>query len=203
MPWRPRGEVDVQLYSFFNIGAGSGWVVNATPQPLYPQERPDAHCVGGWVGRTVVLDGAENLSPPGFELWTVQLIAVRYTVYDITALFSDCEGIFLNSRVATNLDTTCIKWKHNHSIVSHLIYDSHIKVLKELIQTLVMTSPLKFVGLVWSCKKVTQPLYRPWGFQEVKALRFHDSRRMKMVRLSTPRTGRLYPPGNIYGTHFC
>ena len=26
---------------------------------------------------------------------------------------------------------------------------------------------------------------------------------MKMVRLSAPRTGRFYPPGNIPGTHFC
>ena len=26
---------------------------------------------------------------------------------------------------------------------------------------------------------------------------------MKVVRLSALRTGRLYPPGNIHGTHFC
>jgi hypothetical protein len=26
---------------------------------------------------------------------------------------------------------------------------------------------------------------------------------MKVVRLSSPRTGRLYHPGNIPGTHFC
>jgi len=26
---------------------------------------------------------------------------------------------------------------------------------------------------------------------------------MKVVRLSAVRTGRLYPPGNIPGTHFC
>ena len=26
---------------------------------------------------------------------------------------------------------------------------------------------------------------------------------MKVVRLSVLRTGRLYPPGNISGTHFC
>jgi hypothetical protein len=117
IPWRPRGGVDLWLYSFFNIGAGSGWVVNATPQPLYARERPDAHCIGGWVGCRVVLDGAENLAPSGFELWTVQPIAIPYTVYDIPALFSVYEGIFLNSWVATNLDTTYIKWKHNHSIV--------------------------------------------------------------------------------------
>ena len=26
---------------------------------------------------------------------------------------------------------------------------------------------------------------------------------MKMIKLSALRTGRLYPPGNIPGTHFC
>jgi hypothetical protein len=46
-------------------------------------------------------------------------------------------------------------------------------------------------------------LERPWGFQEVEAPRFQDNRHMKVVRLSAPRTGRLYLPGNIPGTHFC
>jgi len=45
-------------------------------------------------------------------------------------------------------------------------------------------------------------LDRPWGFQEVEAPRFQDSRHMQMVR-SALGTGRLYPPGNIPGTHFC
>jgi hypothetical protein len=26
------------------------WVVNATPRPLYPRQRPGTHCIGGWVG---------------------------------------------------------------------------------------------------------------------------------------------------------
>ena len=50
---------------------------------------------------------------------------------------------------------------------------------------------------------VNQFLDRPRGFQEFEAPRFQDNRRMKVVRLSTLRTGRLYPPGNIPGTHFC
>ena len=33
----------------------------------------------------------------------------------------------------------------------------------------------------------------PWGFQEVEAPRFQDSRHMKVVRLSALLTGRLYP----------
>ena len=46
-------------------------------------------------------------------------------------------------------------------------------------------------------------LDRPTGFQEVEASRFQDIRHMKVVRLSALCTGRLYPPGNIPGAHFC
>jgi hypothetical protein len=34
-----------------------GWVVNATPRPLYLRERPGTHCIGGWVGPRAGLDG--------------------------------------------------------------------------------------------------------------------------------------------------
>jgi hypothetical protein len=40
--------------------------------------------------------------------------------------------------------------------------------------------------------KVKQSYYRPWGFQEVEAPRFQDSRHMRMVGLSALSTGRLY-----------
>jgi len=40
-------------------------------------------------------------------------------------------------------------------------------------------------------------------FQEVEVPRFQDNRHMKVVRLPTQRTGRLYHPGYIPGTHFC
>jgi hypothetical protein len=36
-------------------------------------------------------------------------------------------------------------------------------------------------------------LDRPWGFQEVEAPRFQDSRHMKVARLSALRPGRFYP----------
>ena len=55
-------------------------------------------------------------------------------------------------------------------------------------------------------KKVKQPPYKPgeaWEFQEVEISRFYDIRHMKVVRLSSLRTGRLYPTGNIPDTHFC
>jgi hypothetical protein len=46
-------------------------------------------------------------------------------------------------------------------------------------------------------------LDRPLEFQEVDAPRFQENRQIKVVKLSTLRTGRLYPPGNIPGTQFC
>jgi len=47
---------------------------------------------------------------------------------------------------------------------------------------------------------VKQSLDSPRDFREVEASRFH--RKIKVVR-SAVRTDRLYPPGNIPGTHFC
>ena len=40
-----------------------GWVVNATPRPLYPRESPCAHCIGGWVGLRAGLDGCGKSRP--------------------------------------------------------------------------------------------------------------------------------------------
>jgi len=57
-----------------------------------------------------------------------------------------------------------------------------------------------------SSRRLSNPitsLDRPRGFQEDEAPRFQDSQHMKVVRLSALRTGQLYPPQNIPGTHFC
>ena len=40
-----------------------GWVVNATPRPLYPQERTGTCCIGGWVGPSAGLDGFGKSRP--------------------------------------------------------------------------------------------------------------------------------------------
>jgi hypothetical protein len=62
------------------------WVVNAKPQPLYSQERPGTHCIGGWVGLRAVLDRCRKSRPtPGFDPRLVQPVAIRYTDYAIPA----------------------------------------------------------------------------------------------------------------------
>jgi len=48
---------------FFNLDAGWGWVVNATPRPLYSRERPGTHCLGGWVGHRAGLDRCKKFCP--------------------------------------------------------------------------------------------------------------------------------------------
>ena len=44
-----------------------GWMVYATPRPLYPPERPGTLCTGGWVGPGPVWTGAENLAHTGIR----------------------------------------------------------------------------------------------------------------------------------------
>ena len=41
-----------------------GWVVNATPRPLYSRETTGTHFIGGWVGPRA---GAENFVPTGIR----------------------------------------------------------------------------------------------------------------------------------------
>jgi hypothetical protein len=56
------------------------WVVNTTPRPLYPRERPGTHFIVGGVGPRAGLDGCEKSRPPqGFDSLTVQSVASRYT----------------------------------------------------------------------------------------------------------------------------
>jgi hypothetical protein len=58
-----------------------GRVAKATPRLLYPRERPCTNYIGGWVGPRVGLVGCgKSRLPPGFDPWTVQPVANRYTV---------------------------------------------------------------------------------------------------------------------------
>jgi hypothetical protein len=56
------------------------WLVNATPRPLYPRERPGTDCIGGWVGPRAGLDRYGKSRPPqGLDPRTVQPVSSRYT----------------------------------------------------------------------------------------------------------------------------
>jgi hypothetical protein len=63
LPWRHRGDWQVWHYYFFNIGDRRGWVVNAMPRPLYPEELPVTHSIEGWVSPRDGLDGCGKSLP--------------------------------------------------------------------------------------------------------------------------------------------
>jgi hypothetical protein len=64
---KPRGVADVKLYSSFDLAARWQWVLNITPQPLYPREDPVTIVQqAGWAPGSV-WTGAENLSPTGIR----------------------------------------------------------------------------------------------------------------------------------------
>jgi len=57
-----------------------GWVVNATPWPLYFWEKPGTHCIGDWVGPRAGLHVSVKSRPlPGYDPRTVQPVASPYT----------------------------------------------------------------------------------------------------------------------------
>jgi len=49
------------------------------PAALPPGKKPGTHCIRGWVGPRVSLDGCgKSRPPPGFDPQTVQPVASRY-----------------------------------------------------------------------------------------------------------------------------
>ena len=60
---RDAGEVEVQLFFFFNFGARWGWVFSATSRPLSSREGLGPHCLeAGWAPGSVWTDAEkENL----------------------------------------------------------------------------------------------------------------------------------------------
>ena len=65
---RPTGEVEVYLYSFFNLGARCGWVVSVTPRPHFTPAKDPVSIVqeAGWAPGPV-WTGAENLASTGIR----------------------------------------------------------------------------------------------------------------------------------------
>ena len=66
----------VGLYSFFNLGAKLGWVVNATPRSFTPRQA--TRYPAGWA-LGPVRTCARNVDPRGFDPRSVQPIGSRYT----------------------------------------------------------------------------------------------------------------------------
>ena len=57
-----------------------GWVVNATPRPFYPRERPGTHRMGGWMVPRAGLEGRGKSRPPtGIRSTDLQPVSCRYS----------------------------------------------------------------------------------------------------------------------------
>ena len=69
--------VEVQLYSFFNIGAKWGWAVNATPRPLNPQEKDAVLQEAEWAAAPV-LTGRKILTLTEIHPRNLQPVTSRY-----------------------------------------------------------------------------------------------------------------------------
>ena len=52
-------------------------------------------------------------------------------------------------------------------------------------------------------KRWSNPSTGPEGFRKLRLPDLNTVGRWRLIRLSARRTGRLYPPGDIRGTHFC
>jgi hypothetical protein len=57
-----RGSRGIRPH-FLNLGARWGWVVNATPRPFYPWQRPGTQCIGGWLRPRAGLDWCGKSRP--------------------------------------------------------------------------------------------------------------------------------------------
>jgi hypothetical protein len=79
-PWRPRGRVEVSLYSFVNLGARWAWMVNSTLRSLDPRARDTVPITGDWVGPRAGLNRCGKCRPhrgsiPGpLTIWRSKLI---------------------------------------------------------------------------------------------------------------------------------
>jgi hypothetical protein len=61
-PRRSRGGVEIQFYSFLNLGA-DGVSGQRHALAALPPARPGTHCIGGWVGTRAGLHGCGIRSP--------------------------------------------------------------------------------------------------------------------------------------------
>ena len=98
----------------------------------------------------------------------------------------------------------CLTFSQNQPLKFWKIKRKSLEVVGELKKNPeVWTSWCKQYEWIMEHVKVQQSLYKTWGFQDVEVNRFQENRHLMVVRLSVPRNGHLYPPGNTPGTHFC
>jgi len=131
------GGVEVQFYSFFNLGARRGGWSMSRPGRLYPEKTTGAHCIGDWVGLKDTPTRGRNpdcparseslywLSYPGCH-HVITLIAVSFRT--VTVICS--QGSAANKPKATMLWDMTPYWLPLGLSASRW---PHLQVVKEVI----------------------------------------------------------------------
>jgi hypothetical protein len=81
-PQRARGNAKI-IISFFDDGAGYGWMVNATTRPINPRKWPETNCIESWVSSRASVNRCENLAT---DPLTVQPVNTRYIYYHSSSI---------------------------------------------------------------------------------------------------------------------
>jgi len=101
------------------------------PAALPPGKRTGNHCIGGWVGPRVGLDGGRKISPPPrFDPRTVQPVASRYTDppgYCVLLLMRCCV-VEIDKTVSAPLRTSCTSKRKAGSSVSFQAHLFHSRI---------------------------------------------------------------------------
>jgi hypothetical protein len=112
----------VYLYSFLNLGARRGWVVNAKPRPLYHRERPGSHFIGAWVGHRAGLDGCgksrlhrDSIAGPSSS-WRVAIPTELFRPsLDVCMYRTLCRTVlYLCNRCTIYINHICLLQFHRH-----------------------------------------------------------------------------------------
>ena len=89
-PRGSRGEIEVQRYSFFNLGARWGGWPTPRHRPLYARERPGTHCIG-WVE----ISPPTGIRSPDRPACSESLYRLSYRVRLSVGLLSNLENTFI------------------------------------------------------------------------------------------------------------
>ena len=108
-------------------------MVNATPRPLYPRERPGTHCIGGWVDPRAGLDGCGKTRPhrdsiPGPSLYRLS--------YPGILNFYACLWIIKQVKYRRFITKIKIKQNNNKEVDKFWVGNTYGKVLclKEVVK---------------------------------------------------------------------
>lgn len=127
MAWRHRWGVEVQLYSLFSLGARRGWVVNDTPRPLYPREKPNTYWIGG---PTAGLDGCGKPCPHRVTLH----VECPIFLFDFNQIWTPLPPPGQTFLMSSKCNFTQIRRVDAAHIYAHRRTDRHDKAYRRLLR---------------------------------------------------------------------